>query len=300
MLSIITPVYNGEKFISIYSNAIKSQKLGKDQYEIILVDNGSTDASYSILIEQFGECKHVTIVQFTKKQSSYAARNYGVELSRGNILVFTDIDCVPSNDWLTMAYTLSLHKGQNVILSGRIVQSIKNNENVFELYDSIYFLNQEKKSVNNEGVTANLIVPRGVFIDVEGFKEFTSGADSLFCNHAVEKGYDLVYSPELIVGHPCRSSYCEIKDKSNRIAFGIAETIIETKGNTTYSFFYNLIGSVLNLHQIKTIFTYIKKNGFLKILTIQFIFTSIYFGMYTRLNISKNIFIFWVKKSINF
>ena len=55
MISVITPVFNGEKFINSYANAIKNQVLDHSSFEVVIVDNGSTDGTWVLLKSQFDE-----------------------------------------------------------------------------------------------------------------------------------------------------------------------------------------------------------------------------------------------------
>lgn len=64
-------------------------------YEIIMVDNNSTDSSVE-LVRKYPRIKLLS----EQRQGSYAARNRGVAASKGTIIAFTDSDCVPSRNWL--------------------------------------------------------------------------------------------------------------------------------------------------------------------------------------------------------
>ena len=64
--------------------------------EILLVDNGSTDNSVELCKEQVSKRPNLyRLLLFTDRPGSYAARNYGVKQSNGDILVFTDSDTKP-------------------------------------------------------------------------------------------------------------------------------------------------------------------------------------------------------------
>ena len=100
--------------------------------------------------------------------------------------------------------------------------------------------------------------------------------------------------------HPCFENFNAVKTKSKRIAFGIAEKHIDEKSNLLLKIIYYFVGSIINRQQFKKIGITFKNFPIFSTFPLKFSVISIYFGMYTRLNISKNIFIFWVKKSINF
>ena len=91
-LSIIIPVRNAENSIERCINSLLNQTV-KDGYEIIVVDNNSKDRTRMIL-EKFDNIK---IIQ-NKNQGSYSSRNLGITIAQGELLFFTDSDCIAQND----------------------------------------------------------------------------------------------------------------------------------------------------------------------------------------------------------
>ena len=94
-ISIIVPVYNGENIIGACLKSLLAQDYPKDKYEVIAVDNNSKDKTADIIKEY-----SVHYLFESKVQGSYAARNTGVRHAKGEILAFTDADCVADKGWL--------------------------------------------------------------------------------------------------------------------------------------------------------------------------------------------------------
>jgi GT2 family glycosyltransferase len=92
VVSVIIPEYNGMAHIKCCLEALSSQSRQPD--EIILVDDGSTDGCISV-VKDFP-----VILLCQKHQGAAAARNRGAQSARGDILLFTDIDCEPDSDWV--------------------------------------------------------------------------------------------------------------------------------------------------------------------------------------------------------
>ncbi len=92
--SVIIPVRNGENVLSRCLEALRRQGLPADAYEIIVVDDGSEDATATVA-EQAG----ARVVRQDPSGPS-VARNRGVEEARAPIVLFTDADCAPEPDWL--------------------------------------------------------------------------------------------------------------------------------------------------------------------------------------------------------
>lgn len=92
-ISIIVPVYNSEKYISKLINSVLIQDY--DNYELILVDDGSTDDSYNLMRKLAGNNKKIKIYHKTNSGPGLT-RKFGFEQSNGDLLFFVD-----SDDWIT-------------------------------------------------------------------------------------------------------------------------------------------------------------------------------------------------------
>src|SRR5512137_282396 len=91
-LTVIVPVYNEEELIGGCIDALLLQTLDHDLYEVIVIDNNSTDATYRIATQ-----KGVRIDKELRKGYVHAIRK-GVEVSDTEYIAFTDADCrVPPN-----------------------------------------------------------------------------------------------------------------------------------------------------------------------------------------------------------
>lgn len=94
-VSVIIPVYNGEATIAAALTAVGKQKYARG-FEVIVVDDGSTDATAKIAAS-FKDARYFR----QDNAGPAAARNRGAAEARGEVLVFTDADCVPRADWLS-------------------------------------------------------------------------------------------------------------------------------------------------------------------------------------------------------
>ncbi len=94
-VSVVVPVYNTARFLAACIEGLLDQDLDPADYEILMVDNNSTDESVSI-IERYPRVR----LLHEPKQGSYAARNRGLREATGEVIAFTDSDCVPERSWL--------------------------------------------------------------------------------------------------------------------------------------------------------------------------------------------------------
>ena len=91
-VAVIVPVYNGRKTLRLCLTALQQQTHAPD--EIIVVDDGSTDGSAEVAAG-FG-----VVVSSAANAGPAAARNRGAKLAQADILLFTDADCAPADDWV--------------------------------------------------------------------------------------------------------------------------------------------------------------------------------------------------------
>jgi cellulose synthase/poly-beta-1,6-N-acetylglucosamine synthase-like glycosyltransferase len=92
--SVIVPVFNGAETLDACLSALAAQTVEKDSYEVLVVDDGSTDGSGQVAVSH-----GVTVIR-QDHTGAGAARNRGASVARGQILLFTDADCEPLPDWI--------------------------------------------------------------------------------------------------------------------------------------------------------------------------------------------------------
>jgi len=113
-ISVIIPVYNGEKTLRQCLNSVLDQTY--NNYEVIVVDNNSTDSTKGIIQEFEKNNKKIKYV-FEPEKGRGAARNKGVTQSKGDIIAMTDSDCVVPRNWLE-ELTKPLRKENEEVVMG--------------------------------------------------------------------------------------------------------------------------------------------------------------------------------------
>ena len=91
LLSIVVPVYNVEAFLRKCVDSLSHQDIGREEYEIILVDDGSTDTSGAICDEIAREISNVVVIHKSNGGLS-SARNAGIDAAAGDFIQFVDSD----------------------------------------------------------------------------------------------------------------------------------------------------------------------------------------------------------------
>jgi glycosyltransferase involved in cell wall biosynthesis len=116
-VSVIVPVLDRESTIEETVRALLGQAYPPDRFEIIVVDNGSTDETITIL-DRYSS--RIRILREGKKGPS-AARNAGIRSARYPRIAFTDADCVPDPSWLGELMSYAVHNPGADFVGGRIV-----------------------------------------------------------------------------------------------------------------------------------------------------------------------------------
>ncbi|GAB0147530.1 hypothetical protein McPS_02700 [Marichromatium sp. PS1] len=93
-VSVVVPAYQAEATLGRCLDALLAQHTAADDYEVILVDDGSRDRTAEIARRYPLRYVHQA------NAGPAAARNHGARLARGELLLFTDSDCVPAPDWI--------------------------------------------------------------------------------------------------------------------------------------------------------------------------------------------------------
>lgn len=116
LLSIIIPVYNAEKYLDQCVRSIMNQGLRKEDFELIMVNDGSTDNSLEVakrLKEEFNNAD-ITIID-QKNQGSGAARNKGISIAKGKYIEFVDSDDYLEGDSIKVILDIAIKADLDVI-----------------------------------------------------------------------------------------------------------------------------------------------------------------------------------------
>lgn len=125
-VSIIIPVYNVEIYLTRCLDSCLQQDLSYDEYEIIAINDGSTDNSLSILQDYADRYPNLKIVnQDNRKQG--AARNRGIEIATGDYIWFVDSDDWLEPNVLNYLYQSAWGADISIIDSSFVVQNNKKN-----------------------------------------------------------------------------------------------------------------------------------------------------------------------------
>ncbi len=219
LVSVIVPVLNVSSHIDDCIISLINQDFPKDQYEIIIVDNGSKDDTLNIL-KRYGE--HIEIFSENKK-GSYTARNNGIAESKGDIIAFTDADCIADKDWLKELCKAFISED-----IGCVVGNVKAypGKSLIEIFSKNKGILSQKVGLESKflpyGQTANMAFRKNVFETIGKFdNSLISGGDAdMSWRMQIETDYKLVYCQSSIVEHRHRTSLKGLFKQQFRYGFG--------------------------------------------------------------------------------
>ena len=216
-ITVIAPVWNGEREVGLLLDALAAQTAPEQAFEVIVVDNGSTDRTGDVLARYpFVRVLH------EPKPGSYAARNLAIRNARGRFLLFTDADCVPAPDWVATALRLAEIHGEDCVIGGRIELFRVGRTGRFSVrYEELTAFQQERNLALGKCVTANWLCSRRLLESVGGFDDaLLSGGDVECSQRIAAAGHGFVYAPEMVVGHPTRATLGALARKRVRVTGG--------------------------------------------------------------------------------
>jgi len=200
LISIIIPAFNSEKTIKRCLDSIQLQTLPRKNFEIIVVDDGSTDNTVRIA-KEFGVEK--TIV--SKHVSGPNARNLGAKQAKGDLLAFLDSDCEAKPNWLEVIKKEL--KNSNAI-AGSILNGNNNliswSEYLLEFSD---FDPNLKRSFRKFAAASNNAYEKNIFLNVGGFEPKISYSEDVLLGKALKKtGNMITFVPAMQVYHYGRTT----------------------------------------------------------------------------------------------
>jgi len=197
--SIVVPIFNSQHVIHRCLDALVNQTVPRQRYEILVVDDGSTEP-----IPQALETNpDITLIRIPHGGPS-AARNAGVAAAWGDIVAFTDSDCVPAPDWLEK---ITQPFGSKRVVGVKGVYCTQQKELIarFVQLEYQYKYDRMAKLPQVDFIdTYSAAYRRDIFLQNGGFDtSFTvpSVEDQEFSFRLAQKGYHLEFIPEAAVYH---------------------------------------------------------------------------------------------------
>jgi glycosyltransferase involved in cell wall biosynthesis len=221
MISLIVPVYNDSVGIAATLQSALSQSY--HDFEILVVDNGSTDDTRDVIRNYTQDHDHIHLLVEDEIQGSYAARNKGIQHADGDVLAFIDADETVDADWLETA--LQAMNEQDADYLGCNVELTLPEETLVGRYNArTGFPVKQYLETEHYAPTCALLVRREVFEDVGPFDaRLISGGDREFGERVHDAGYEQGYTADATVYHPARTDFASLAKKNFRVGRGFCQ-----------------------------------------------------------------------------
>lgn len=194
-ISVVIAALNASPYLSELFEAFDAQTLEGSRYEVVIVDDGSTDDTSALLAAWAADRPSARRVVRGGGCGPAHARNLGVAAARGTWIAFTDADVLPPPEWLERMLHVS-EKAHAVAVEGSVVpwprEALRANTH---------------PPVNEIGglfMTANMGYRRDLFERLGGFDErFTDACveDADLAFRVLDAGYDIPFAREVVVRH---------------------------------------------------------------------------------------------------
>jgi glycosyltransferase involved in cell wall biosynthesis len=213
--SVVIPAYNNGPLLSKGLPALAQQTVPADAFEVLVVDDGSTDGTE----ERFVSLSLPESFRYIRQsnQGAAAARNRGASDARGHVLIFLDSDVVP--DPTLLEEHLASHRVHDRVLTVGRTRALPAEH--FDLFyqvlgDDIFSFDQgdeEKPLTFQQVLSRNLSLQRESFFKIGVFdQDFPrSGFEDIeFAYRATRLGFDLVYNPRAAGDHHHTGTLTEV------------------------------------------------------------------------------------------
>ncbi len=192
-LSIIIPTYNSASLIERCLEALEQQTAPKSEFEVILVDDGSTDDTARVLQEYLQRTNLQLSVLHKPNEGPASARNFGVGAAQSDWIAFLDIDVVPIPEWVTRGLHLQRHHPTAAGFEG--CTEIGNQEKVTP------FTHQTRNLTGGRYLACNLIL-RKQFCQFSSAYKIPFREDTDLAFSILESGHEIIFDSGLLAYHP--------------------------------------------------------------------------------------------------
>ena len=221
--SIVIRTYNEEQDLEQLLESIQLQDLGKENFEIIIVDSGSTDRTLDIATKHTKKIQHILKSEFTFGKSL----NVGCSIASGEVLVFISGHCIPtSRNWLRRLIDPILND-EVVMTYGRqvgVASTRFSEKQVFSKYfPDVSQIPQDGIYTNN----ANSALKFSVWHSQKFDESLTGLEDMHLAKRLVADGHRIGYVSDAVVSHRHMENWQQVRRRFEREAFALQQIMPE-------------------------------------------------------------------------
>ena len=193
LVSVVVATRDRREQLSILLDALDSQTLPRELFEVVIVDDGSVDGSADL-----AEARADRVVRNPSSLGPAGARQQGWPIASAGLIAFTDDDCRPEPDWLEQGLEVHRANSRSIVQGKTRPDELSNIDLRTPLARSI--------RVDHLGPffeTCNVFYPKALLEEVGGFDDAiaTAGEDADLAMRALATGCGAVFAEDAIVNH---------------------------------------------------------------------------------------------------
>lgn len=191
-VSVIVPTFDRRESISRTIDAIADQTYPQDRIQVVVADDASTDGTVEALTAR-SDAFDLVVLPSTTNRGPGAARNAALGAATGEILAFTDSDCVPTPTWLEAGVERLRSVGAAIVQGRTLPERPADGWARSQLIDEF----------TGRFETCNIFYRRADVLAVGGFDETLGffGEDLVLGYDVLERGVEVVFEPDAMVHH---------------------------------------------------------------------------------------------------
>ncbi len=211
-LSVIIPTLNEARLLDRCLVSLSEQEFPRDEMEVLIVDNGSTDDTPAV-VEGHG-ARYV----METRRGPYACRNTGARHASGDVLAFTDTDCTFYSDWASRAWRAVAEHGLDAVVGW--------SEGEGESPVALYIQRRYEQNLSQKAEDRPILDTRNCAVRPEAYREaggfddrFLDLSDELLGVRLASLGRRVGFDPQMRVRHLNPSTISVMRSKQRRAGY---------------------------------------------------------------------------------
>ncbi|MEO1524572.1 MAG: glycosyltransferase [Planctomycetota bacterium] len=224
-ITVLIPTLNESAHIETCLSSIQQQSYPQDRFEIVVVDNGSSDTTPDLV-----RAMDVRLLS-EPRRSAYWARNLGIENTSGEWLAFTDADCLADPNWLSNLNARANETDAWLVgglIAYEMVTDTLGNRLLMETHQPDHLRTTIEKHHSVAG--GNMFVRREAFEKLGLFNVIGWGSDIEYSRRVAAAGHTVAFAENAVVTHQCDLSNWEYWRRSYETRYGQILLFDDRKG----------------------------------------------------------------------
>jgi len=278
--SVVIPTYNRSHQLDQCLDFIFRQNYPLEKYEVTVVDDNSNDETTEILYKYSKNYQNFNIIRNKQRKGPYYSRNLGAKSSKGEVVIFTDDDCLVPSDWLSKVCKIFQNPSISCVQGTQLYRGKFPN---LEAEGKCYLKSLQQRTCFD---TKNLAIRKSLILEYRFDENFKTGGDRELGKRMKFNHIRIKYDPTICVIHTANHSFKHQIERAKSWGTSLAyiHKVHGWKGINP-RFRYPIL--VLSIFYLASFPYYLIKHRSLRG-SIAFISMLLVQGLYFKLSLGKN------------